>query len=102
MLHNLRTYSVQAAARKPLLDFIINGLRSAGCRLLFSSDTSRAPFVVTFETAAGERLGLVAYAFLATRTPTKHRPSDERSFQIKYGSKETNNLHQLWQDVMRS
>jgi hypothetical protein len=98
MLYKLRTYSVQAAARKPLVDFMIDGLRAAGCRLLFSSDTSQAPFVMTFETAGGERLGLVAYAFLATRTPTKHRPSDERSFQIKYGSKETNNLHELWQD----
>jgi hypothetical protein len=82
MLYKLRTYSVQAAARKPLVDFMVNGLRAAGCRLLFSSDTSQAPFVITFETAAGERLGLVAYAFLATRTPTMHRPSDERSFQI--------------------
>jgi len=98
MLSKLRTYSVHAAARKPLLDFMMDSLSAAGCRLLFSSDASRAPFVLTFETAGGERLGLVAYAFLATRTPTKHRPSDERSFQIKYGSKETNNLHELWRD----
>jgi len=58
---------------------------------------------MTFETPTGERIGIVAYAFLANRTPTKNRPPDERSFQIKYGSKEAyegENLHTLWQDPM--
>jgi len=48
-------------------------------------------------------MGLVAYAFRATRTPTRNRPSDERSFQIKYGSKEDyaeDNSHTLWQDPL--
>src|SRR5207248_2729538 len=36
--------------------------------------------------------------FLANRTPTAKRPSDERSFQIKYGSKADNSLHAIWQD----
>lgn len=100
MLPNLRTYTVSASARQPLLDFIITGLEEAGCRILFNSDTRRAPFVITFETSAGERMGIVAYAFLATRTPTKNRPADERSFQIKYGSKQTDNLHELWRDPL--
>jgi hypothetical protein len=93
-----RTYAVQAAARKPLVDFMLDGLRAAGCRILFSSDASRAPFVITFETGDGERFGVVAYAFLATRTSTRNRPPDERSFQIKYGGKEAHNVHHLWQD----
>jgi hypothetical protein len=69
--------------------------------MLFCSDTRRAPFVLTFETATGERMGIVAYAFLATRTPTKNRPPDERSFQIKYGGKkerQEDNIHELWSD----
>jgi hypothetical protein len=37
------------------------------------------------ETPAGERTGIVAYAFLANNTPTKNRPKDEHRFQIKYG-----------------
>ncbi len=48
-------------------------------------------------------MGVVAYAFRVTRTPTKNRPSDERSFQIKYGSKEDyaeDNSHELWQDPL--
>jgi hypothetical protein len=80
---------------------MFEALRDCGCRILYASEPDRAPFVITFETTAGERLGIVAYAFLATRTPTKNRPADERSFQIKYGSKDEyqdSNLHELWQD----
>src|SRR4051812_23443893 len=100
MSKSLRVYSVQASARKPLVDFMVESLRIAGCRLLFSSDPRYAPFVLTFETMSGERMGVVAYAFLATRTPTKNRPADERSFQIKYGKKERDNLHHLWIDPL--
>jgi hypothetical protein len=59
---------------------------------------NRAPFIITFETPIGERFGVIAYAFLATRTETTNRPSDERSFQVKYGSKLTNRPQELWQD----
>lgn len=101
MLAGLTTYRVSAAARKPLVDFMLSALQDAGCRVLFCSDTTNAPFVITFETAAGERMGVVAYAFLATRTPTKNRPNDERSFQIKYGSKiEKHRFHNIWSDPL--
>jgi hypothetical protein len=79
------------------------GLRASGCRILFTSPATRAPFVITFETPQGERLGIVAYAFLATRTPTLNRPQNERSFQVKYGSKSAyaeTNQHHLWQDPL--
>lgn len=102
MIPGLRTYSVSAAARRPLLEFMTGALTEAGCRILHSSPPDQAPFVVTFETATGERMGIVAYAFRATRTVTKNRPPDERSFQLKYSSKESygENLHDLWQDPM--
>lgn len=80
-----------------------SALTSAGCKIVHSSSVEQAPFVVVFETSGGERMGIVAYAFLATRTPTKNRPADERSFQIKYGSKENyadENSHELWQDPL--
>ena len=98
MLAGLNTYGVSRAARKPLIEFMVSALESAGCRILYCSGELRAPFVITFETATGERLGVVAYAFLATRTPTRNRPADERSFQIKYGSKLKDNSHRLWID----
>src|SRR6185312_6800287 len=98
MLAGLNTYVVSGAARKPLLEFMTSALKSSGCRILYCSGERTAPFVVTFETRTGERMGVVAYAFLATRTPTTNRPQDERSFQVKYGSKLKNNSHRIWQD----
>jgi len=44
-------------------------------------------------------MGVVAYAFLCTRTPTKNRPADERSFQIKYGKRDGLE-HTLFQDPL--
>jgi hypothetical protein len=98
MLPGLRTYRVLSSARQPLLTFILTALIERGCRVIYASPSNIAPFVITFETPDGERIGIVVYAFLATRTPTKNRPKDERSFQIKYGSKPENNLHVLWTD----
>jgi hypothetical protein len=45
-------------------------------------------------------MGIVAYAFRATRTLTRNRPTDERSFQIKYGDKQDNTPHSLWIDPL--
>lgn len=105
MILGLRRYRVSRASREPLLSFMLASLQGAGCRILFASDPGEAPFVITFETRAGERLGVVAYAFTATRTLTRNRPEDERSFQIKYGAKELDEhgepaLHALWQDPL--
>lgn len=103
MIPGLRTYSVSAARRGPLVEFMLGALHESGCKILHRSDADQAPFVISFETASGERMGIVAYAFLANRTPTKNRPPDERSFQIKYGNKAdyyNDNLHELWQDPM--
>jgi hypothetical protein len=103
MILGLRYYKTRAYAREPLLRFMLESLRAAGCRILFASPPDRAPFVITFETRRGERVGIVAYAFLATRTPTQNRPADERSFQVKYGNKQdyaNDNTHMLWQDPL--
>ena len=82
---------------------MLNALKDRGCRIIHASTPDRAPFVFTFELSSGERMGVVAYAFLATRTPTKNRPKDERSFQVKYGSKESyaaENLHRVRRDPL--
>ncbi|HEY1363173.1 MAG TPA: hypothetical protein VGF60_13100 [Xanthobacteraceae bacterium] len=100
MIHGLRTYTVSLAARQPLLNFIVESLKLARCRILYCSEAGKAPFIITFETAGGERLGIVAYAFRATRTPTRNRPADERSFQVKYGNKTDNKPHRLWIDPL--
>lgn len=103
MIPGLRTYGVNAKARGPLVEYMTSALVAAGCKIIHRSAPDQAPFVVAFETPSRERMGIVAYAFLATRTPTKNRPADERSFQIKYGSKESyagDNAHELWQDPL--
>jgi hypothetical protein len=101
MIPGMRTYGVNASDRAPLIGFMVSALEDAGCKIVHQSQPDRAPFVIAFETRQGERIGIVAYAFLATRTPTKNRPEDERSFQIKYGSKAAyadSNSHELWRD----
>lgn len=92
-----RLYDVLARDREPLIAFMIEALRAEGCRIIHQSPPNRAPFRITFETRAGERIGILAYAFRATFTPTKNRPIDEHSFQVKYGSKD-GKPHELWQD----
>ena len=101
MIPGLRTYTVKSSARKPLIDFMTSSLEEAGCVIVHQSAPDRAPFFIVAETVEGERFGIVAYAFLATRTPTLNRPDDERSFQIKYGPKDPdNNSHELWSVLM--
>ena len=65
--------------------------------MLYIPTATSAPFRFTFETPAGERMGIIAYAFLANSKLTKNRPADEHRFQIKYGSK-TGELHEVYQD----
>lgn len=92
-----RTFNVKAADRKPLLDFMLGALRDTGCRILHHTPSNEAPFRIVFETSAGERIGFVAYAFLANTVSTKNRPADEHRFQVKYGPK-TGELQPIWQD----
>ncbi|HZG33635.1 MAG TPA: hypothetical protein VEZ59_10205, partial [Sphingopyxis sp.] len=87
MISGLPLYRVSAASKAPLIAFMIAGLEAAGCTILYASPTNQAPTILSFLTAEGQRLGVIVYAFRATRTPTRNRPSDERSFQIKYGEK---------------
>jgi hypothetical protein len=80
------SYSVSRAQKAPLLQFIIDALEVRGCRIVYASDAGRAPFYIVFETAAGDRHGVLAYAFFANAKLTKNRPADEHRFQIKYSS----------------
>ncbi len=91
------TFAVQRSAREPLLLWMREALEASGCRILCASEPDRAPFRITFETQMGERLGIVAYVYLANSKPTKNRPIDEHRFQVKYGSKNAR-LHEIWQD----
>jgi hypothetical protein len=60
-----RQYNTSAADRRPLIQFMTEGLTTAGCKVMFVTPANQAPFVITFETPLGERIGIVAYAFFA-------------------------------------
>jgi hypothetical protein len=93
-----RVYRVQRAAREPLLNFMLDALKADGCSILNHSGADQAPFRIAFETASGERMGIVAYAFFAgSNAGTPGRPHDEHSFQVKYGSKD-GKRHTVWTD----
>ena len=92
-----RFYGVSPADRAPLIAFMVDGLEDAGCRIIHKPAPNTAPFVITFETPAGERAGIVAYAFLANNELTKNRPENEHRFQIKYGG-DLSGIHEVWQD----
>ncbi|WP_295887548.1 hypothetical protein [uncultured Thiohalocapsa sp.] len=92
-----RRFSVSRSQKAPLLAFILSALEGSGCRTLHCSDPAEAPFRISFETADGERMGIVAYAFFANSRQTRNRPGDEHRFQVKYGPK-TGEQHELWQD----
>ena len=95
-LMDYRRYRVSARDRAPLLDFISQALEP---RVHGSSRVvpTEAPFTLSFEAPDGERLGIIAYAFLANSRRTLNRPSDEHRFQVKYGSRD-GDLHEVWQD----
>lgn len=88
---------MSARDREPLLAFMTDALRQSGCQLIHTPDPGEAPYRLTFETPQGERMGIMAYAFLANTKMTKNRPADEHRFQVKYGSKD-GKVHELWQD----
>lgn len=94
---DLRLYSVLRRKREPLRRFIHDALAAAGCRILCSSEAHLAPFRISFETPVGERMGVVAYAFLANSKVTNGRPRDEHRFQVKSGT-DDKQLHAIWQD----
>lgn len=94
----LHHYAAQRSAREPLLRWILDALRASGCVIIEASDPTRPPFKISFILPTGERMGIVAYAFLANSRPTRNRPEDEARFQIKYGSKADGGEHAIWQD----
>jgi hypothetical protein len=91
------TYGVSPSDREPLIRFMVHALEKQGCRIIFMPPPNRAPFRITFETPQGERMGIVAYSFLANNKEIKNRPKDEHRFQIKYGG-DLSGLHEIWQD----
>ncbi len=79
----VRTY--ERVVRREHHTFIADAVRRAGGRVLWSSGSDVAPLFLAAEDATGETIGLMAYAFLANRKPTRNRPDDEHRAQLRYG-----------------
>lgn len=80
-----KVYTVSAHDKAPLLEFIQAALVLRGCTIVHASPADRAPFFIVFNLPGGERMSVLAYAFLANAKATKNRPTDEHRFQVKYG-----------------
>lgn len=76
---------------------MLGALEKQGCRIISAPSARIAPFRITFETPQGERVGVIAYAFLANNKKIRNRPPDEHRFQIKYGG-DLSGFHEIWQD----
>ncbi len=80
-----KSYSVSRSDKEPLLAFVLRALEVRDCRIVLASGANRAPFYIVFDTPAGERHGILVYAFFANARTIKNRPPDEHRFQVKYG-----------------
>ena len=80
-----KSYSVRRSDKEPLRAFVLRALEMRDCSIVHASDASRAPFYIVFDTPAGERHGILVYAFFANAKLIKNRPADEHRFQVKYG-----------------
>jgi hypothetical protein len=81
-----KVYGVSAHDKEPLVQFMREALEARGCSIVYVGPANRAPFHIVAQLPGGERLSILAYAFLANSKPTNNRPKDEHRFQIKYGS----------------
>lgn len=97
MIETFRAYNVKPSDREPIVRFMVEALEKQGCTIIHRPSAKTAPFRITFETPEGERLGVVAYAFLANNERVRNRPADEHRFQVKYGG-DLSGLHNIWQD----
>ena len=60
-------------------------VEASGGRLVFSSGRSAAPLFVGLDGPDGDRTGMTAYVFHASKVKTRNRPLDEHRAQIRYG-----------------
>ena len=66
-------------------EMVERAVAASGGRLLFTSGASSAPLFVGVEGPDGDRVGVTAYVFHASKVATRNRPSDEHRAQIRYG-----------------
>ena len=76
----------RVARRGDLHAFLLTSVEAAGGRVLYASDSDRAPVYVGVQLDSDERLGLLIYPFRVTRNRIRNRPEDEVRGQLRYGA----------------
>ena len=91
-------YRVQG--RADLYDFLVDAVEASGGRVLYLSDTTRAPFYMGVQLDSDERMGMLIYPFRITRNTIKNRPEDEIRGQLRYGSENSwRREHSVGRDI---
>lgn len=80
-------YRVQG--RADLHAFLLAAVEAAGGRVIYASDSGRAPVFLGVQLDSDERLGLLIYPFRVTHVATQNRPADEVRGQLRYGAEGT-------------
>tara|TARA_R100000365_G_C2747614_1_gene77728 strand:- start:739 stop:1917 length:1179 start_codon:yes stop_codon:yes gene_type:complete len=80
-------YRVQG--RSDLHDFLAHSVEASGGRLLYVSDSGRAPVYLGVQLDSDERIGMLVYPFRITRNTIRNRPDDEVRGQLRYGSEDS-------------
>jgi len=76
----------KVSGRGDIHDYLTAAVEKAGGRVLFASDSTRAPVYLGVQLDNDERLGLLIYPFRVKQVLTKNRPTDEVRGQLRYGS----------------
>ena len=79
----VRTYT--GVRRHDAHAFVEQAIQRSGGAVMWSSGPETAPLFLAIEDEDGQRHGLMAYVFTATRRVTRNRPDDEQRMQIRYG-----------------
>lgn len=90
----------RVSGRADQYEFLINAVEASGGRVIYASDTNRAPLYLGVQMDSDERLGLLVYPFRITHKVIKNRPDDEVRGQLRYGSEESwKREHPVGRDV---
>lgn len=91
-------YRVQG--RSDLHAFLTRAVEASGGRLLYMSESDRAPVYVGVQLDSDQRIGMLIYPFRITHNKIKNRPSDEVRGQLRYGSEESwKREHPIGRDI---
>lgn len=91
-------YRVQG--RADLHAFLLAAVEHAGGRVIYASDSGRAPVFLGVQLDTDERLGLLVYPFRVTHVATQNRPTDEVRGQLRYGAEDSwQREHPVGRDV---